>query len=150
MADQLGEIRTAWIRSHGPGLWVKIEATELLGGQSIKQGLGSLFCLDPLVFQFREINRADEVFASQFALLVARVAIRHIKDSWRRESRVDATRCPDDGAQAQIPPIELKGIEEVPDFGTPDEGEHLARRQIGQMEAVPEDFIALGGEESEG
>jgi hypothetical protein len=104
---------------------VEIEATEFSGRESSEQDLGTRPRRDPLLLQFLEINRPDEVLAFQVARLIAGVAIHEFKDQMRRISFILAARGPDHGAEAQILPVELKDVEEVSYLGTSVDREHL-------------------------
>src|SRR5262249_35002525 len=141
MADEAGEIPAGRIGRHGPVLRIEIETTEVLGRQSSEQGFGTLPGRDPLLFHRLEIHRTDQVLALQVAILIAGVAIRELEDERRRVSLILAASGPDHGAEAQILPVELEDVEEIPDLGSPDQREHLVRRQVRRMQAVAEVLI---------
>src|SRR5262245_48547104 len=104
---------------------VQVETAQFLSGKTCDKALGTLPGLEPPCLQFAEIQRVDEMFALQVALLQTGVAVGHVEKEGRGEAGVFPAGGPDDGAQTEVGLVEVEDVEEVSGLGPSGKGQGL-------------------------
>lgn len=99
-------------------------------------------------FQLDERDGPCEMLRSEVALLKARMAVCEIKNHRWRVSGIFAARRPHRCPKTQVTCVKRKHIEEIAEFGSADESQHLVDGQIGDVQAISELIVRLDREKT--